>query len=159
MEEIMAPIKDFRWELSLKRRIIPFQSISQLASFFFYLFSAEILIFSLIEILPGDIEDKIFIMIPSILLSFFPLYEVIPKSFIIEGMSAAEICYKIEGKLDKLGYERCEKQTEFVYFSKLPKIISWKENSVRLIDVKDGCKVIAPKLISKKIHDFCAELF
>ncbi|WP_152640337.1 hypothetical protein [Xanthomonas sp. MUS 060] len=154
----MAPIKDFRWELSLKRRFIPFQSISQVASFFFYLFFAEILVFALIEILPGDIEDKIFIMAPSIFLSFFPLYEVIPKSFIVEGMSANELCHKVQGKLDKLGYKKCEEQAGFIYLSKLPKIISWKENSVKLIDVKDGCKVIIPKLISKKVHDFCAEL-
>ncbi|WP_152624898.1 hypothetical protein [Xanthomonas sp. GPE 39] len=154
----MAPIKDFRWELSLKRRVIPFQSISQVVSFFFYLFLAEILVFALIEILPGDIEDKIFIMAPSIFLSFFPVYEVIPQSFIVEGMSANELHHKVQGKLDKLGYKRCEEQAGFVYFSKLPKIISWKENSVKLIDVKDGCKVIAPKLISKKVHDFCAGL-
>ncbi|HHZ21687.1 TPA: hypothetical protein HH295_07120 [Xanthomonas vasicola pv. zeae] len=154
----MALIKDFRWELSLKRRIIPFQSPSQLVSFFFYLFFAEIFVFALIEILPGDIEKKIFIMAPSIFLSFFPLYEVIPKSFIVEGMSANELCYKAEEKLDKLGYKRCDEQTGFVYFSKLPRIISWKENSVKLVDVKGGCKVIAPKLISKKLHDFCAGL-
>ncbi|WAT14124.1 hypothetical protein [Xanthomonas fragariae] len=158
MEAIMASVKNFRWDLSLKRRLIPFQSISQLSSFISYLFCAEVLVFALIEFLPGDIEKKIFIMAPSIFLSFFPLYEVIPKSFIVEGISAAELCHKMEEKLDKLGYKRCMEQSGFVYFSKLPKIFSWKENSVRLIDVKDGCKVISPQLISARIRDFCLEL-
>jgi len=150
-------VSDIEWEISILKRMVLFQSLEQLLSFLiFFIFSISI---SLLVIcaLPGDFHGKIVMIIPAAVMSFFPLYGVFPRSFVIRGAKCAQVKSCLSKYLNFLGYVKADKDDTSIYQSKLPKFLSWKENRVMMYECPEGVKIILPNLIAKRIRQSCID--
>lgn len=149
-------VGDIKWEAGFIKRIIIFQSISQFFSFLFFLSLGIGVVWLVLFVFNFHLKLTLPVLIPSLILSMYPVYASIPQSFIIEGVDVGRVECVVKCDLERFGYIKDIVNSGILYVSKLPAVLSWRENSIVILGVDGGVKIIAPRIISKRIHALLA---
>jgi len=139
------------WEAGLLRRVLLFQSLRQFASFAFFLLVALAVARALLYV-AGSHLGLDSIALPALAGALYPVYLVLPERFFVEAQALPLLAAQLDAELVFLGYRRRRDMPGVVYASRLPRWLSWEENRIRLVDEPGRIKVVAPRLVAKRIQ-------
>ncbi|QBI13479.1 hypothetical protein [Xanthomonas oryzae] len=153
MRFLMRKVSDVSWSVSFIRRLALFQSLRQFISWAF----CVIAFYYILILVESVIGVKLFkgwgIFIFPVVFSLYSVYCALPCRFYVFGAPLSEVKSRVDEVVVKSGYIISSSvDGKLSYRSKLPKWLSWSENSVYLIDEEGKICVESPRLIIRRLH-------
>ncbi|WP_372387598.1 hypothetical protein [Xanthomonas axonopodis] len=153
MRFVMLKVSGISWSSSFIRRLALFQSLRQFISWAFCVIVFYCILI-LIEYFSGVklFKDWGIFFFP-VVLSLYSVYCALPCRFYVFGLPLGEVKSRVDEVAGKSGYIIYRSENgKFSYRSKLPKWLSWQENSVCLVDEEGRICVESPRLIIRRLH-------
>jgi hypothetical protein len=145
-------VEEIKRGYSILSGVILFSSFKQFISYFIYMSVIVALLYII-----GQFSDVNIVGGRGVLLiitgSLVSVYLSMPVSFIVKNVAVRDIISIVEHKIIVLGYREKEKFSG-MYISKLPRILSWDENHIKISKVSDGVRVSGARLPVVKIWKY-----
>jgi hypothetical protein len=144
-------VGEIETDRTLLQRVVGFQSLSQVLSYFLYVGLGFFLLF-LVQALLGFSFVNMHVLIGGLVGSMGAVYAALPCHFFICGTDVSGAIMHIKSELSLMGY--VEGKRHGVFESRLPEILCWKENRIELHLVSRECLIVyGPKLPLRRIRN------